>query len=328
MRTNKVSVVLPIHREDEFIKKILTSLAKQSHQEFEIIIIDSTMNGLSRKDIDKFSNLNIKIFESFSSFPGQARNVGISFSSYEIIAFIDLTTIPSKDWLEEGLNLLERSKTEVVLGKCKSLGVTYIQKLIRCLTYGAKQFECLPGALITKKALAKSGVFFGDARAGEDIEWIQRIYSLKLVIDTPKLSNITYYGFPKSFYACIRKWYKYSLENAKLNILTFQKFIYLYLFLFGFLYFVYSWNFIFTYGQWDQSSAFIPNLNTYLWSTILSSYFILRSIILPLKKGEKLSFLLPFNWLLVGIVGFTLDVVKIPGRIFGVIRIMDFKRKK
>ncbi len=43
------------------------------------------------------------------------------------------------------------------------------------------------------------------------------------------------------------------------------------------------------------------------------------------KKGEKLSFLLPFNWLLLGVIVFTLNVVKIPGRIFGVIRIVNFK---
>ena len=124
-----------------------------------------------------------------------------------------------------------------------------------------------------KSLLNKIGIQVENVRAGEDIEWIQRIEYLGIKSMQPSDQNIYYYGFPSSVFKLIKKWNEYSIANAKLNILTFQKVIYFYLISILALYFLYTWNYIFTEGQWDESSSFIPNLNTIAWSFYLVYIF-------------------------------------------------------
>ena len=212
-----------------------------------------------------------------------------------------------------------------MLGKGRGIASNYNQRLIKALTYGNKSFRCLPGTIITRKALKKSGFFVKAIRAGEDIEWISRLNTLSLNIKIFEKTHISYYGFPETFAEAIKKWYLYSIENSKINILTSQKVMYSYVCLLGFLYFIYSWNFVFTFGQWDRSDAFIPNLNSIVWNSLFLIYFLARSLIIPFLKKEYLLFLFPFNWLLVGAYGFLLDLIKIPGRISGLIRILQSK---
>ena len=55
--------------------------------------------------------------------------------------------------------------------------------------------------------------------------------------------------------------------------------------------------------------------------------FFSRSILLPLRKGETFRFVLPFNWIVLGLTGLLMDIVKIPGRVYGLIRIIGIKIK-
>ena len=326
MIKHSVSIILPIHQESSYISKVISAVGQQTYQNFELIIVDSSMNGLNQLRQIDFPSEKIKIVNSKQSYPGAARNEGIKAASYDYLAFIDLKTIPKNNWLEDALSQIYNMHCEVLLGRCISKTENFHQKIIKCLTYGSKPFTSLPGTIITREALTKSGIFIKSIRAGEDIEWISRLYSLDINVKTNSSVPLLYFGFPKYFIQSIKKWYIYSIENSKVNILTFQKVIYFYIFLVGFLYWVYSWNFIFTYGEWDDSTAFIPNLNSTVWTLVFIAYFLARSIFIPLTKREKLFFILPLNWLILGIYGILLDCVKVPGRILGLIRIISSNR--
>jgi len=52
---------------------------------------------------------------------------------------------------------------------------------------------------------------------------------------------------------------------------------------------------------------------------LIGSVFIYRGIIRPMINNTTYEKLLPMNWLLVGMVGLVVDIVKIPGMIFGAI---------
>ncbi len=325
MDKKQISVILPIHKKSSFIHKGIASLADQTYKNFQLIIVDSSIDGID--EIADLSNLHqeVKIVRAKGAFPGEARNKGIENSDFELISFIDLKTLPKSDWLEDALVHFKDKSLEVLLGKGRGIASNYNQRLIKALTYGNKSFRCLPGTIITRKALKKSGFFVKAIRAGEDIEWISRLNTLSLNIKIFEKTHISYYGFPETFAEAIKKWYLYSIENSKINILTSQKVMYSYVCLLGFLYFIYSWNFVFTFGQWDRSDAFIPNLNSIVWNSLFLIYFLARSLIIPFLKKEYLLFLFPINWLLVGAYGFLLDLIKIPGRISGLIRILQSK---
>ena len=327
MQDNKISVILPIKSLENFKANLLDALRNQTFNSFELIIVDASKDGLNRNEINLDGFEKIKWVFSKNAFPGKARNAGIREASCEIIALLDSMTVPKSTWLENGFKALSNQKAEFVFGKCIGVSESYFSRVVKALTYGCLSFRSLPGSIFNLKALNKIGIQVENVRAGEDIEWIQRIEYLGIKSMQPSDQNIYYYGFPSSVFKLIRKWNEYSIANAKLNILTFQKVLYFYFISILALYFLYSWNYIFTEGQWDESSSFIPNLNTIAWSFLFGLYFFSRSILLPLRKGETFGFVLPFNWIVIGLIGLVMDIVKVPGRVYGLLRIIGIKIK-
>ena len=115
-----------------------------------------------------------------------------------------------------------------------------------------------------------------------------------------------------------------SIENAKANIFVAQKFLYFILFVI-LLISLYLWNYIFTGGQWSSSPYFIPHLNKISWAFFFMIYFIYRGIVRPIKLGVDQSYILPVRWLLVGLLGILIDLVKAPGRVLGFINFIKQK---
>lgn len=81
---------------------------------------------------------------------------------------------------------------------------------------------------------------------------------------------------------------------------------------------IYKWNAIF--AKWDVNSfLYIPHITKIYIVSLFILSIIFRGIIRPLKRKVNLSFLFPWRWLLVGLVGLCLDIVKPPGYVWGAI---------
>ena len=79
-----------------------------------------------------------------------------------------------------------------------------------------------------------------------------------------------------------------------------------------------KWNYIFTNFN-VHSIFYIPHITKIYLGSVFLLAMIYRGIIKPLRNKVKWSFLFPFRWILVGLVGVTLDIVKAPGYILGAI---------
>lgn len=90
------------------------------------------------------------------------------------------------------------------------------------------------------------------------------------------------------------------------------KFI-IYIFLF---YSVYKWNAEIAFWV-EDAVLYVPHITKIFLITILSLSICYRGIIKPIQKQEDLSYLLPFQWLAVGLIGLIMDIAKAPGLIFG-----------
>lgn len=324
-----ISVIVPNRNDWNYLVEMLQALSQQTYKNFEVVIIDSSDH---KKDYDlsllnQFSLSKIEIHQEDEAYPGEARNIGVSRAKGKFIAFMDSKTLPEKDWLKSSLTQLLNSNSDIVLGKFRSIerNLNWLQKIIKANTYGNLARNSVPGAILTKSKFMLSGGFNGSVGAGEDLEWVERLKVLKWNITYAKNLSFIYVGFPKNFKSFVAKWLFYSFENAKINILSTQKALYFITLLVMFLYFIYSWNYLFTSGSWDESPYFIPNLNKVLWALILVSYLFFRSIYLPLKKKEKLRYIFPVNWIFVGLIGCMIDLLKMPGRLFGLWRLIIFK---
>ena len=127
----------------------------------------------------------------------------------------------------------------------------------------------------------------------------------------------------------IKKWFVYSFENSKVNILLKEKFSYMGLAFIIFSILLYRWNHIVSGGVWNENALlFIPNLNKIFWSAFLFLYLIYRGLYKPISDKVVTTFLLPFLWILVGTLGLIIDLVKAPGRVYGSVMYLASRFKK
>jgi glycosyltransferase involved in cell wall biosynthesis len=319
-----ISIVIPNKNDTIFLKNLVKELANQTLKNFEIIIVDSSHDDMRiSKDIFSDLNAHIKVIHTNNAFPGKARNIGAHEASADFIAFIDSKSIPINDWLQKNYDALNSSDARIILGlfRTSSDNLNFLQKILKACSYGNLKHVSVPGSMMRKDTFSSTGGFNEDVGAGEDIEWIERLQKLKIKTTISENINFYYIGFPETFYKAIKKWVFYSFENAKINILQTQKSLYTILLMALILYFIYSWNYLFTQGRWSDSPYFVPNLNTMVWSVLFVIYSLLRGVIMPLYKKEQLSYIFPFKWIPIAIVGFLIDVSKLPGRIYGLYKI-------
>ena len=104
-----VSVIMPYYKKINFVINAIDSVLNQSFQNFELILIYDDTN-LSDLEIikNKFkNNTKLKIIKNNENFgAGISRNIGISQSIGEIIAFIDSDDYWFKEKLEKQLNFM------------------------------------------------------------------------------------------------------------------------------------------------------------------------------------------------------------------------------
>ncbi|MDA9344696.1 glycosyltransferase family 2 protein [Gammaproteobacteria bacterium] len=83
-------------------------------------------------------------------------------------------------------------------------------------------------------------------------------------------------------------------------------------------YCIFRWNDL--VANWiEESIWYIPHITKIFLLSIVLASFVYRGVYFPIKNNIQSSYLFPLNWILVGLLGIALDVVKAPGYIFGAI---------
>jgi hypothetical protein len=314
-----ISLIIPYSGEFSYIETLINYILDLDPGPSEVIIVDTNLSLDSRLDyIDKlFSNANIdfKRINSPNSYPGQSRNIGVSKAAYEIIAFLDTKTLPSKDWLGSGYKKLKKDNFELMWGQTFYRADSIIKKAIRASTYGVNPLKTIPGSIMYIKTFHKVGSFIETTRAGEDGEWISRsqYVNINSSDDTP---IIIYPGLLReNLFSVIKKWFRNYVASYQLPHLKLQKDIYFYFFAIVLLIIAYNWNNI-SYDElmrgWNTNSwLYVPNITKISIALVIIPYIFIRSIYLPLKKGSSISYLLAGNIFLVCLISFILDLIKI-----------------
>jgi glycosyltransferase involved in cell wall biosynthesis len=317
--TPKVSVVIPSYGGEEHLDEILEALHQQTHPPEEVIFIISKVKGYQvinqKLKNEKRLNCICKIVEP--SYPGKGRNIGASIATSEWLAFLDIRTIPNTFWLKTMLEAGENLGKDFIGARMICSSQTRYQENLKALTFGNQSAKALPGSIVRRKIFNQYPGFLDHVRAGEDWEWLSRIMkSTKHTwIDQVVIS---YKGLPLNIFDTLKKWFRYSIENSKVNILLKEKFFYVSILFFLFAIFLYRWNHLISGGVWDVSNPlFLPNVNKIFWSSAIGTYIIFRGLVSPVIKKEKILSLLPFRWFLIGILGMSVDIAKAPGRIIG-----------
>ncbi len=99
------SFIIPSYNSLATLPKTLESLLKQSGDQFEIIIVDSSDDEAVKKQTSLFASDRVKVISlDKKTGPAQGRNVGAREAKGELLCFIDSDVVLADDWLKEILS--------------------------------------------------------------------------------------------------------------------------------------------------------------------------------------------------------------------------------
>jgi hypothetical protein len=314
---SSIALIIP-HRDDrKNLNHLLQSIKSWTKMANEIIIVDSSQDSESiQYDFVEFcSSKKIKLIHHQSDkliYPGHARNIGIDISNSTLIAFLDVKTMPTDDWLDKSFEFMKDESLDGVWGKTIYKCSQNKQKIIRAATYGKLPIKTLPGSLIKRDCFRKAGLFIQSVRAGEDGDWFSRadLHQLNF-IDHNKVGLLTYeLSKDVTYKNVLLKWYRNNSFASPLPYLKPHKDIYFYLVSIVAVLIAYNWNNLF--AAWDLDSIlYIPNITKITAGFFFTVYYITRSFLFPFKKGLKVKDLLPIKHSQIFLLSFLLDLVKI-----------------
>lgn len=107
----KVSVIIPCHDDGAYLGDALKSLAAQTYQDFETIIVnDHSEDPLTIKKLSDLSKQGMIVLDSSERGPSAARNAGIRHASGEYIFTLDADDMIDARYLEKAARVLETQR--------------------------------------------------------------------------------------------------------------------------------------------------------------------------------------------------------------------------
>lgn len=309
-----ISLIIPHSNQLVDLVNLLNGIDKWDLKPDEIIIVDSSDNErqVNRSITEVLIKIGVKfeLIHRSQAYPGAARNIGIKISKGKFIAFLDVKTIPQKNWLNSAMNQLStHPDAGGVFGSTQYIANNYIAKLIRMATYGVSPLRTLPGSLFRPDTINISGQFIGSTRAGEDADWMIRLKLHKVNILDAK-SIIAYDGLDNiKLSSLLQKWFRNYKYAANLPYLWAHKSLYYNSLVVLLLFVAFNWNWIVA-GWNSESDFYIPHFTKIVLYSVLISYTFVRGIWAPIKKGATLSDLMPLKWIFVVCISAILDLTK------------------
>jgi len=296
-----ITIILIAHNEsDSQLLAQMRAINRQSYPISELVLVDTSSDQSLYKSFFKFEIQPKKKYKHApDSFPGQSRNIGVQEATSEYVAFLDMKTLPSSQWIEETINTLHYYKSMYVFGSTTFEAQTSFQKLYKYCTYGNAAHETVPGTLIKKSFFRIVGNFLPQARAAEDIEWRDRVRLIAASI-TPNKALLTYTGLPLSFRELFLKYIRNSFYGAILDVLKNIKAAYLSLFVILVFLLIPRWNYLLS--DWDQNPLFISDITKKIYFSLLLLfvfYYLLNKFFLKQRPSNFLIILKYLSYIIV-----------------------------
>lgn len=101
-----VSVIIPLFNKGPYIARCLVSVASQSFNDFEVIIVDDGSTDTGAAQARNFPDDRVRVISQTNRGPGHARNRGVDAARGELIAFLDADDEWLPSYLSESVRLL------------------------------------------------------------------------------------------------------------------------------------------------------------------------------------------------------------------------------
>jgi len=196
MAKNMFSVIIPLYNKSPYIEKAIRSVADQSYQNFELIVIDDGSNDDGMKVVESlFALLNPplggwKVITQKNAGVSVTRNNGVKLAQYKYVAFLDADDWWEPTFLQEMKTLIDEFPEARIYGcnyyfvKNKALRIAplgldseFKRGLINYLKVYCKTL-CMPltsiSVVIPKSVFEKEKGFKPSLKLGEDFDlWVR-----------------------------------------------------------------------------------------------------------------------------------------------------------
>lgn len=183
--TKDVSIIMPTYNRADTLPRAVQSVLDQSHQHFELIIVDDGSDDNTEQVVQSFKDSRVQYVQSEHKGASAARNCAIARSKCDYIAFLDSDDQWHPDFLLTLLEYLINADPKVGVVFCSYWYYSKSSKIYKpenCVfTQGnilpellKGNFVALPAAIIKKECILKSHGFDETLPCRHDWElWIR-----------------------------------------------------------------------------------------------------------------------------------------------------------
>lgn len=186
----RFSLMLATLNRSKEIRECLSSLKKQTCNDFEVIVIDQSEDELTKDVVNEFYDLNIQYFKVDFKGLSKARNFGLNYAKGDYCCLLDDDAVYSKQYLSEAKEMIDKYGEIVISGMIlssedyKTPFVKYKNANNRCKLNVSDILTCCPSAALAfpTSSITKAGYF--DERlgvgnkfaSGEETDFLLRLY--------------------------------------------------------------------------------------------------------------------------------------------------------
>lgn len=118
MNSIKVSVIIPIYNVEEYLEECLQSVAYQTLEGIQVIMVDDGSPDGSADIAKRFAEAypNFKYVKQVNGGLGNARNTGVKYAEGKYIIFLDSDDVVPEDAYEKMYLAAERNQSDMVVG--------------------------------------------------------------------------------------------------------------------------------------------------------------------------------------------------------------------
>lgn len=174
-----ISCIVPVYNGERYLRETLDSIAAQTYQPIEIIVVDDGSTDRSAEIVAAHS-APIRYLRQANSGPTVARNLGISAACGEYCAFLDADDLWDKQKLERQMaRFTAHPELDICIAHAQPFWINELQEEAARLRDHPRSKAVAgytTGALLAKKnVFLKYGEFNGSLWFGDSMEWFLRL---------------------------------------------------------------------------------------------------------------------------------------------------------
>lgn len=182
-----VSIIMPVKNVQAYVEECINSIRKQTHKKYELIIVDASTDN-TKNIIESFKDNRIKHI-AYTGNISSALNVGINFSSHDIICRMDGDDYCKQERIEQQLDFLLSNKGKVDVLGCNLIYVDNENNEIVRKKYPERNDEIKfnmpfmmslphPTLMTYKRIISKANYYNENISVAEDLDLLLRLIKL------------------------------------------------------------------------------------------------------------------------------------------------------